>query len=74
MTLKIEPEPKDYLLRVLIDHTGKEECLRMEDCPNEYRVVSVPGANAGIVIYARYGDRWVVNPWNTRHLVVALMN
>lgn len=67
-----EDEPKEYILRVSYDFGFNRKKKIIEDCPDEYRVVSDTQAIGGIIVYGRYGKRWVANP-QLRHLVVTLM-
>ena len=44
------------------------------ETPDEYRVVRLAQATGGVVVYARYGGDWFVNPWNTRTLIAHLVS
>lgn len=46
----------------------------LEDMPDEYAIVYDDNANADIIIYAKYKDKWVVNPSSTRFLVRELLD
>ena len=40
-----------------------------DDLADAYKVFSDPRAASGIIVYALFGERWVVNPWNIRPLI-----
>lgn len=45
-----------------------------DDTASEYAVVSNPEANGTILVYARFGSEWKVNPWSLRGLVACLLD
>ena len=46
----------------------------MQDMANEYVVVKDEKANGGIIVYAKHGNDWTVNPWSTRFLIRYLID
>ncbi len=44
-----------------------------DDVADEYAIVQSETAMCGLVIYARYGERWEPNPWNERPVVRELL-
>ncbi len=45
----------------------------MQDMADEYAIVAIPEANAGIVVYAKYSGEWLANPWSGRFLIRELL-
>ena len=50
-----------------------EEEARQQDMADEYAVIADEKANAGIIVYGKYGDVWRSNPWSTRFLIKVLL-
>lgn len=44
-----------------------------DDIADEYAVVLRPDALCGVIVFARYGERWEANPWNERPVVRELI-
>ncbi len=39
------------------------------DCAEEYVVTELPISFDGVMIFARYKEKWYANPWNIRPLI-----
>ena len=50
-----------------------EEAAMLQDMAEEYAVVYYEKANAGLIVYGKYGGVWRVNPWSTRFLIRILL-
>lgn len=44
-----------------------------QDMAEEYAVVAEEKANAGLIVYGKYGGVWCANPWSTRFLIRTLL-
>ena len=44
-----------------------------QDMADEYAIVVDEKANAGIIVYGKYNDKWNANPWSTRFLIRLLL-
>jgi hypothetical protein len=50
-----------------------EEGAMLQDMAEEYAVIADEKANAGLIVYGKYGGVWRVNPWSTRFLIRILL-
>lgn len=46
----------------------------LEDMADEYAIVENKDANAGLIVYGKYNNKWKANPWSTRFLVRELLS
>jgi hypothetical protein len=44
-----------------------------DDLPTAYRVNVNTSAAGGIIVYAKYGNEWIANPWNNRTIIRQLL-
>lgn len=49
------------------------EEMKYQDCPKAFAVTRNPKANAGIVVYAKFGGRWFANSGCVRFLIQHLI-
>lgn len=64
----------DVRYRVTKDDLEAYRTGKFDDIPDEAVVVATPNADGGIVIYSRYKDQWMANPWGVRHMIRALLD
>ena len=68
---------KAVVFHITIDITkfglSKEEAQN-QDAPEAYAIVEDEKANAGIIVYAKYKNEWLANPWSTRFLIKWLLD
>ena len=50
-----------------------EEGEMPQELAEEYAVIADEKANAGLIVYGKYGGVWRVNPWSTRFLIRILL-
>ena len=47
--------------------------MKEKVCAEEYAIYSKKSANAGIIVYGKYNNKWSVNPVSCRHLIKQLL-
>ena len=65
-------EEREVLWRWVVppDHCQPRDIA--PDIADEYAIVRCP-VQPGVMTLARYGERWVANPWSTRPVIAELL-
>lgn len=50
------------------------DSARKQDAAREYAVIPDEHANAGLIVYAKFGDKWEPNPWSSRFVIRELLD
>lgn len=68
---------KKPIFHFVVDHEKHGltfESARAQDVAREYAVLADEHANAGLIVYAKFGDKWDPNPWSSRFLIRELLD